>query len=165
MAEDSSDYISSDIETNSKDVRHLENVYNIGSSSNMATHLADDSNDSFMYDRDNDSSSAHFGGISSGNLSNATTSAAAVCALATDRRFSQKTGAQNKPLDDSRLAECLDHLHRMICRKDKEIIFQEPVTDLIAPGYSLIIKNPMDLSTMKKKIDAHMYSSVMEYRV
>ena len=52
----------------------------------------------------------------------------------------------------------------MISRKDKEDIFQFPVTDLIAPGYSLIIKNPMDLGTMKKKIDAFEYTNVMEYR-
>jgi len=36
---------------------------------------------------------------------------------------------------------------------------------LIAPGYSLIIKNPMDLGTMKKKIEAGAYTNVMEYRV
>lgn len=132
----------------------------MGSSSNLATNLADDSNDSFMYDRDNDSSSAQFGSVNVGASS--TTVAAST---STDRRFSQKLGALGKPLDEVRLAECLDHLHRMISRKDKEDIFQWPVTDDIAPGYSLIIKNPMDLSTMKKKIDAHMYCSVMEYRV
>jgi len=67
--------------------------------------------------------------------------------------------------NDSRLAECLDYLHRLIGRKDKEDIFQLPVTDDIAPGYSTIIKNPMDLSTMKKKIDSQMYMSIAEYRV
>ncbi len=38
------------------------------------------------------------------------------------------------------------------------------MTDLIAPGYSTIIKNPMDLSSMKSKIDSSEYSNVMEYR-
>lgn len=69
-----------------------------------------------------------------------------------------------RQIDDSRLIECLDYLHRMISRKDKEDIFQYPVTDLIAPGYSLIIKHPMDLSTMKKKIESHQYNSILEYR-
>jgi bromodomain-containing protein 7/9 len=67
--------------------------------------------------------------------------------------------------NDSRLAECLDYLHRLISRKDKEDIFQLPVTDDIAPGYSTIIKNPMDLSTMKKKIESQIYMNITEYRV
>ncbi len=123
-----------------------------------------------MYDRDNDSSSATNFGNSVTNVNISTPSTTTVnpstsSSSIIDRRFSQKVNVQGRPLDESRLAECLDHLHRMICRKDKEDIFTWPVTDDIAPGYSLIIKNPMDLSTMKKKIDAHMYSSVMEYRV
>lgn len=50
----------------------------------------------------------------------------------------------------SRLTESLDYLHRMVTRKDKEAIFEFPVTDAIAPGYSVIIKNPMDLSLLLK---------------
>ena len=50
-------------------------------------------------------------------------------------------------------------------RKDKEDVFQYPVTDLIAPGYSIIIKRPMDFSTMKKKIDSFQYYNILEYRV
>jgi hypothetical protein len=65
----------------------------------------------------------------------------------------------------SRLTEVLDYLHRMICRKDKDGIFELPVTDDIAPGYSLIIARPMDLSTMRKKIDSHEYATLKEYRV
>ncbi len=61
--------------------------------------------------------------------------------------------------------ECLDYLHRMINRKDKEAIFEFPVTDDIAPGYSTIIKRPMDLTTMKKKIENYEYNTVAEYRV
>ncbi len=126
-----------------------------------------------MYDRDNDSSSAtNFGSVTTSGVGgvnmgtpNAAVNPSTSSSTINDRRFSQKVNAQGRPLDESRLAECLDYLHRMICRKDKEDIFTWPVTDDIAPGYSLIIKNPMDLSTMKKKIESHMYSSVMEYRV
>lgn len=125
--EESSDYVNSDIEI-----------------SNTKTNIADDSNDSLTYDRDNDSmSSLSF--IQVG-----------------DKRL--KTN-KSKQIDNVRLAECLDYLHRMVGRKDKEDIFGLPVTDDIAPGYSTIIKNPMDLSTMRKKIDSHIYNSIVEYRV
>ena len=43
--------------------------------------------------------------------------------------------------------------------------FSYPVTDSIAPGYSSIIKEPMDFSTMKSKIDNAEYNSIIEYRV
>ena len=121
-------------------------MYQYGSGDNVNpqySQMGDDcSNDSFLNDKDNESSSTSFAG---------------------EKRFKQKVPI--KPLDEYRLAECLTYLHKMISRKDKEDIFQLPVTDLIAPGYSTIIRNPMDLSTMKSKIDAHAYSSIMEYRV
>ena len=43
--------------------------------------------------------------------------------------------------------------------------FAYPVNDMIAPGYSMIIANPMDFSTMMVKIDNNEYESVLEYRV
>ena len=43
--------------------------------------------------------------------------------------------------------------------------FSFPVTDSIAPGYSNIIHEPMDFSTMKAKIEANEYHSVTEYKV
>ena len=49
-------------------------------------------------------------------------------------------------------------------RYDPEVIFAEPVTDEIAPGYSALIKHPMDLSTMATKLSNHAYSSVDEFR-
>ena len=51
------------------------------------------------------------------------------------------------------------------CRKDPQGIFAEPVTDEIAPGYSALISNPMDFSTIAKKIDTLQYQSVDEYKV
>ena len=41
----------------------------------------------------------------------------------------------------------------------------EPVTDDIAPGYSAIIKCPMDLTSIGNKIDNSLYPSVKEFKV
>ncbi|XP_064126404.1 bromodomain-containing protein 9 isoform X7 [Loxodonta africana] len=49
------------------------------------------------------------------------------------------------------------------CR-DPHGFFAFPVTDAIAPGYSMIIKHPMDFGTMKDKIVAHEYKSVTEFK-
>ena len=53
----------------------------------------------------------------------------------------------------------------MLSRKDSNGFFVYPVTDSIAPGYSDIIEQPMDFSTMKKKIDNNAYSCIADYRV
>ena len=50
-------------------------------------------------------------------------------------------------------------------RKDVNGIFAFPVTDQIAPGYSNIIKDSMDFSTIRNKIDNNEYDSVSEYIV
>ncbi|XP_076965615.1 bromodomain-containing protein 9 isoform X5 [Callospermophilus lateralis] len=49
------------------------------------------------------------------------------------------------------------------CR-DPHGFFAFPVTDAIAPGYSMIIKHPMDFGTMKDKIVANEYKSVTEFK-
>ena len=140
FTEDSSDYVNSDVEVTQLNTSRLNDHTHFGST------LADDSNDSFNCDRDNDSSS---------NLSFLPVG---------DKRL-KINKSSNQKIDHVRLAECLDYLHRMVGRKDKDDIFGLPVTDDIAPGYSSIIKNPMDLSTMRKKIDSHAYNSIVEYRV
>ena len=43
-------------------------------------------------------------------------------------------------------------------------MFAEPVTDDIAPGYSALIKHPMDLKAMAGKLVSHAYSSVEEFK-
>lgn len=50
-------------------------------------------------------------------------------------------------------------------RKDPHGFFAFPVTDAIAPGYSMIIKHPMDFSTMKDKIAANEYKTITEFKV
>ena len=49
-------------------------------------------------------------------------------------------------------------------RRDMEAIFAEPVTDDIAPGYSALIKHPMDLGTMATKLANNQYGSVDEFK-
>jgi hypothetical protein len=58
----------------------------------------------------------------------------------------------------------LANILRLVQKYDPEVIFAEPVTDEIAPGYSALIKHPMDLSTMATKLSNHAYSSVDEFR-
>ena len=43
--------------------------------------------------------------------------------------------------------------------------FAYPVNDVIAPGYSSIILNPMDFSTMMSKIENDQYDSILDYKV
>ncbi|CAF0795169.1 unnamed protein product [Rotaria sordida] len=66
--------------------------------------------------------------------------------------------------DNTNLNACLDHLLRLLSRKDKEGFFQYPITDQLAPGYSQIIIRPMDFFTMKKKINQDEYLNILEFR-
>ncbi|XP_035485432.1 bromodomain-containing protein 7 isoform X2 [Scophthalmus maximus] len=63
------------------------------------------------------------------------------------------------------LQEALNQLIRQLQRKDPSAFFSFPVTDLIAPGYSLIIKRPMDFSTMKDRVKKECYQSLDELKV
>ncbi|KAL0985471.1 hypothetical protein UPYG_G00157310 [Umbra pygmaea] len=60
--------------------------------------------------------------------------------------------------------QLLEHFLRQLQRKDAHGFFSFPVTDAIAPGYSMIIKHPMDFSTMKDKIKANEYNTVTEFK-
>ncbi|XP_066440054.1 bromodomain-containing protein 7 isoform X2 [Eleutherodactylus coqui] len=62
------------------------------------------------------------------------------------------------------LQEALNQLVRQLQRKDPSSFFAFPVTDFIAPGYSMIIKNPMDFSTVKEKIRNGEYESIEELK-
>lgn len=63
------------------------------------------------------------------------------------------------------IQQLLEHFLRQLQRKDPHGFFAFPVTDAIAPGYSMIIKHPMDFGTMKDKIVANEYKSVTEFKV
>ncbi|XP_019729201.1 bromodomain-containing protein 9 isoform X2 [Hippocampus comes] len=58
----------------------------------------------------------------------------------------------------------LQHFLRQLQRKDAHGFFAFPVTDAIAPNYSMIIKHPMDFSTMKDKITNNEYNTVTEFK-
>ncbi|KAF7646659.1 hypothetical protein LDENG_00184210 [Lucifuga dentata] len=62
------------------------------------------------------------------------------------------------------LQEALNQLIRQLQRKDPSAFFSFPVTDLIAPGYSSIIKRPMDFSAMKDKVKKESYQSLEELK-
>uniref|UniRef100_A0A3Q1I1Y4 Bromodomain containing 7 n=1 Tax=Acanthochromis polyacanthus TaxID=80966 RepID=A0A3Q1I1Y4_9TELE len=63
------------------------------------------------------------------------------------------------------LQEALNQLIRQLQRKDPSAFFSFPVTDLIAPGYSSIIKRPMDFSTMKERVKKECYQSLDELKL
>jgi len=80
------------------------------------------------------------------------------------RRVQQRPSVKPSNEETNYLNACLDHFHTTLSRKDKEGFFQYPVTDQLAPGYSQIITQPMDFSTMKKKINNDEYSNLVEFR-
>ena len=43
-------------------------------------------------------------------------------------------------------------------------MFEEPVTESIAPGYFDVVSKPMDYSTIEKKIESNNYKSKEEVR-
>ncbi|XP_014664625.1 PREDICTED: bromodomain-containing protein 7-like [Priapulus caudatus] len=67
-------------------------------------------------------------------------------------------------VDAAALRTLLDTLWGTLERKDVNRFFAWPVTDVIAPGYSIIIRSPMDFRTMKKKIESGDYVSVAEFK-
>jgi hypothetical protein len=50
-------------------------------------------------------------------------------------------------------------------KKDPQHFFAWPVTDNIAPGYSSIISQPMDFSTMRQKNEDNLYATLPEFLV
>ncbi|CAH0549364.1 unnamed protein product [Brassicogethes aeneus] len=61
------------------------------------------------------------------------------------------------------LSKGLEHLLGLLEKKDPQQFFAWPVTDNIAPGYSTIITQPMDFSTMRSKIEENEYTYLNEF--
>lgn len=61
------------------------------------------------------------------------------------------------------LAKLLDNLLKALEKRDPHQFFAWPVTDDIAPGYSSIISQPMDFSTIRQKIEQNNYQILQEF--
>ncbi len=58
------------------------------------------------------------------------------------------------------LLHCISVLVLTALRKQEDSwIFEEPVTEDIAPGYFESVKNPMDFQTVEKKIETGQYTT------
>ncbi|XP_008550273.1 bromodomain-containing protein 7 isoform X1 [Microplitis demolitor] len=74
-----------------------------------------------------------------------------------------RTCVLKKIAERTPLQRLLEHLLRSMEKRDPQQFFAWPVTDNIAPGYSSIIKNPMDFSSIKQKIDDNNYQNLNEF--
>ncbi|XP_050700060.1 bromodomain-containing protein 7-like isoform X2 [Eriocheir sinensis] len=64
----------------------------------------------------------------------------------------------------SALTQLLEHLLGLLEKRDPQQFFAWPVTDAIAPGYSSIISQPMDFSSMKTKIQEGAYTNLKQFQ-
>jgi len=62
------------------------------------------------------------------------------------------------------LGKVLEYLLVMLEKKDVNNFFAAPVSDAIAPGYSTIIKEPMDFSTMRLLLEEGKFTSLNQFR-
>ncbi|XP_033216841.1 bromodomain-containing protein 7 isoform X2 [Belonocnema kinseyi] len=74
-----------------------------------------------------------------------------------------RTCVLRKIAERTPLQRLLEHLLKSMEKRDPQQFFAWPVTDNIAPGYSQIIPNPMDFSTIKQKIDENSYPNLNEF--
>lgn len=73
---------------------------------------------------------------------------------------SEAAGSSTNPFDQL-LHYYLTHLER----KDLHKFFHFPITDMLAPNYSSVVKHPMDFSTMRKKLARGWYESLSQFKV
>ncbi|TRM66795.1 hypothetical protein BD626DRAFT_426383 [Schizophyllum amplum] len=70
---------------------------------------------------------------------------------------------QQRPVKLKPLKEVLSKLIGQIKKKDDYAFFLEPVNPALVPGYSDVVKQPMDLGTMSTKVDRGRYRSLEEF--
>merc|ERR1712018_858369 len=68
--------------------------------------------------------------------------------------------AHEKKQPNTNLSRFLEYLLKLLQKKDSNSFFAIPVNDQFAPGYSQIIKTPMDFSTMRSKLADGMYTTL-----
>jgi len=78
------------------------------------------------------------------------------------RRDVPSRSCSQKP--NNALNKILEYLLVMLEKKDINNFFSSPVSDTFAPGYSTIIKEPMDFSTMREKIEDAKYMNLERFR-
>ncbi len=71
---------------------------------------------------------------------------------------------EKSPVKSKPLYKLLDYLLPQLKKRDTHNFFALPVEDKFAPGYSQIIKQPMDLSTIRSKLDAGQYTKLDFFR-
>jgi len=71
---------------------------------------------------------------------------------------------QEKKQPNPNLSRFLEYLLKLLQKKDSNNFFAIPVNDLFAPGYSQIIKTPMDFSTMRSKLMDGSYTTLIYFK-
>ncbi|BFZ13297.1 hypothetical protein BsWGS_16335 [Bradybaena similaris] len=84
--------------------------------------------------------------------------------ISPSRKLREPRSCTLRDNDGAILKLMLNYLLKVLQNKDVNGFFAFPVTDNIAPGYSSIILQPMDFSTMATKIEAAEYVNVMEFK-
>ncbi|KAL0279326.1 UNVERIFIED_CONTAM: hypothetical protein PYX00_000917 [Menopon gallinae] len=75
----------------------------------------------------------------------------------------QRACVVRQKMEHTPLSKLLDYLLKLLEKKDPQQFFAWPVTDSFAPGYSNVITQPMDFSTIKQKIDDHVYINLQQF--
>ncbi|CAG5133425.1 unnamed protein product, partial [Candidula unifasciata] len=84
--------------------------------------------------------------------------------ISPNRKLREPRSCTLREHDRAILKLMLNYLLKVLQNKDVNGFFAFPVTDSIAPGYSAIIPNPMDFSTMAAKIESAEYVNVMDFK-
>lgn len=64
---------------------------------------------------------------------------------------------------DKRFQAVISLLHDQICSQREATVFAEPVTEAVAPDYHEMIKEPMDLATIRKRIKLGTITTTSDY--